>query len=119
MKKPKLESIVKKEEPPTDDDDVDLEDDDDWQPEISAPTTNSHPAPKKSGKDKPSAASKKVRLAVDTSYTSFLCSTALTSTVWVRMTITPRHCTPSKQCGYRYITIISYDRPPPILLYWL
>jgi len=66
MKKPKLESIVKKEEPPTDDDDVDLEDDDDWQPEISAPTTNSHPAPKKSGKDKPSAASKKVRLAVDT-----------------------------------------------------
>ena len=30
---------------------------------------------------------------------SFFCSTALTSVGWVRMTIKPRHCPPTKQCG--------------------
>ena len=60
MKKPKLEAFVKKEEPLSDDDDVDLEDDDDWKPEISVPpSANSHPVQKKSGKDK--VTSKKVQ----------------------------------------------------------
>jgi len=29
----------------------------------------------------------------------FFCSTAQTSARWVRMTIQPRHCPPTKQCG--------------------
>ena len=62
MKRPKLEAFVKKEEPPTDDDDVDLEDDDDWKPQISAPASNSLPVPKKSGKEKVLAPSKKVSI---------------------------------------------------------
>ena len=34
----------------------------------------------------------------------FFCSTALTSTGWVRMTLKPRHCPPSKQCGCHLIS---------------
>ena len=35
----------------------------------------------------------------------FYCSTALTSTGWVRMTIKPRHCPPSsKQCSCHWIS---------------
>ena len=35
------------------------------------------------------------------------CSTALTSTGWVQMTITPGHCPPSKQCSCHWIPATS------------
>ena len=38
------------------------------------------------------------------SYQFFFCSTALNSTGWVQMTIKPRHCPPSKQCGCHLIS---------------
>ena len=34
----------------------------------------------------------------------FFCSTALTRAGWVRMTIKPRHCPPTKQCGCHWIS---------------
>ena len=37
----------------------------------------------------------------------FFCSTALTSTGWVRMTIKPWHCPPSKQSGCHLISAFS------------